>query len=421
MTATIFANSVPLDEAGLRSAPVHYPRPSRLTAKLTVDGPKAQRAAEALGLSRVEDLLAHLPRDRREARAVAELVSGDSATVVVQVKSIASRSVRRRGMRPLVEATVADESGAMKATFFNQPWLEKRYPVGTRLALHGKFEGRRRFRVQAHAPTADAVSNWDPTHPPPTAVAHYPATDGLTSTQILTLVGEHRGAFTDVLEPLPSALRVRERLPDRPGALIEAHFAQSDEAMASARRRLVFDELLFVQLALLQRRRARRAAATAPVLDAERELTARWLSRMLPFTPTSDQERALQAVDEDLARSQPMQRLLMGEVGSGKTVVALYTLLRAVEHGYQGALMAPTETLAEQHFATVQKLMPGAVVPIGLLTGSTPGRRRADLLGKLASGELPLIVGTHALIEDSVQFARLGAAVVDEQHRFGVR
>ena len=111
----------------------------------------------------------------------------------------------------------------------------------------------------------------------------------------------------------------------------------------------------------------------------------------------------------------------MGEVGSGKTVVALYTLLRAVEHGYQGALMAPTETLAEQHFATIQALMPGAVVPIGLLTGSTPGRRRADLLGKLATGELPLIVGTHALIEDSVRFARLGVAVVDEQHRFGVR
>ena len=111
----------------------------------------------------------------------------------------------------------------------------------------------------------------------------------------------------------------------------------------------------------------------------------------------------------------------MGEVGSGKTVVALYALLRAVEQGYQGALMAPTETLAEQHFATIQSLMPGAVVPLGLLTGSTPGRRRADLLGKLATGELPLIVGTHALIEDPVQFARLAVAVVDEQHRFGVR
>ncbi|HYB30199.1 MAG TPA: ATP-dependent DNA helicase RecG [Solirubrobacteraceae bacterium] len=414
MAATAFASPEPLDEPELRDAPVRYPRPSQLRAKLSVDGPKAQRAAEALGLRTVEDLLLHLPRDRREARAVAELLPGDSATVVVQVKSISSRSVRRRGMRPLVEATVADESGAMKATFFNQPWLEQRYPAGTRLALHGKFEARRRFRVQAHARTSDAVSGQG-------AVAHYPATDGLTSTQILALVNEHRSAFEDVIEPLPAAVRVRERLPERAAALTGAHFGSSDDTMESSRRRLAFDELLLVQLALLRRRRARRAAASAPVLGSERELTARWLSDMLPFALTGDQTLALRAVDEDLARRQPMQRLLMGEVGSGKTVVALYTLLRAVEHGYQGALMAPTETLAEQHFATVQKLMPGAVVPIGLLTGSTPGRRRTDLLGKLSSGELPLIVGTHALIEDAVQFARLGVAVVDEQHRFGVR
>jgi ATP-dependent DNA helicase RecG len=414
MAATAFASSDQLGEPELRGAPVRYPRPSRLTAKLTLDGAKAQRAADTLGLHSVGDLLLHLPRDRREARAVAELVPGDTATVVVQVKGISSRSVRRRGMRPLVEATVADESGAMKATFFNQPWLEQRYPVGTRLALHGKFEGGRRFRVQAHARTSDAVSGQG-------EVAHYPATDGLSSTQILALVNEHRAAFQAVFEPLPVRLRMRERLPDRSAALTGAHFAHSEEAMELARRRLAFDELLMVQLALLRRRLERRASSSAPVLSGDRELTGRWLETMLPFTPTGDQVAALAAIDRDLSRPQPMQRLLMGEVGSGKTVVALYALLRAVEHGYQGALMAPTETLAEQHFATVQKLMPGAVVPIGLLTGSTPGRRRADLLGKLASGELPLIVGTHALIEDTVRFARLGVAVVDEQHRFGVR
>ncbi|HTX11885.1 MAG TPA: ATP-dependent DNA helicase RecG [Solirubrobacteraceae bacterium] len=414
MAATAFASPDPLGEPELRDAPVRYPRPSRLAAKLSIDGAKAQRAADTLGLHSVGDLLLHLPRDRREARAVAELVPGDSATVVVQVKSISSRSVRRRGMRPLVEATVADESGAMKATFFNQPWLVQRYPVGTRLALHGKFEGRNRFRVQAHAQTSDAVSGQ-------ADVAHYPATDGLSSTQILALVNEHRAAFDAVTEPLPARLRVRERLPDRAAALTGAHFGPSEQAMELARRRLAFDELLMVQLALLRRRLERRASSTAPMLDGDRDLTGHWLETMLPFKLTGDQEAALAAVDRDLSQPQPMQRLLMGEVGSGKTVVALYALLRAVEHGYQGALMAPTETLAEQHFATVQKLMPGAVVPIGLLTGSTPGRRRADLLGKLASGELPLIVGTHALIEDAVLFARLGVAVVDEQHRFGVR
>ena len=176
-----------------------------------------------------------------------------------------------------------------------------------------------------------------------------------------------------------------------------------------------------MQLALLRRRRLRRAGSQAPVLDGAPELSARWLAEMLPFAPTADQRHAMEEIDGDLAGARPMQRLLMGEVGSGKTVVALYTLLRAVEQGYQGALMAPTEPLAEQHFATIQALMPGEAVPIGLLTGSTPGRRRTDLLGKLGSGELSLVVGTHALIEDPVRFASLGVAVVDEQHRFGVR
>ena len=414
MAATAFATSDPFGPDELRDAPVRYPRPSRLRAALSLDGPKAQRAAETLGLHAVGDLLLHLPRDQREARAVAELVPGDSATVVVQVRSISSRSVRRRGMRPLVEATVADETGVMKATFFNQPWLEQRYPAGTRLALHGKFEGRSRFRVQAHARTADAVSGTG-------AVAHYPATDGLSSTQILALVREHQDALPDFVEPLPARLRARERLPERSAALTEAHFGAAGSGAEVGRRRLAFDELLLVQLALLRRRLQRHAASSAPVLDGERELTARWLETMLPFKLTGDQDSALEAIDRDLSRPRPMQRLLMGEVGSGKTVVALYTLLRAVEHGYQGALMAPTETLAEQHFATIQTLMPGAVVPLGLLTGSTPARRRTDLLGKLASGELPLIVGTHALIEDPVRFARLAVAVVDEQHRFGVR
>ena len=415
MAPTAFATSEPLDSAELEAAPVRYPHPSTLRATLAIEGAKMRKAAETLGLETVGDLLLHLPRDRREARAVAELLPGDSATVVVQVRSISSRSVRRRGMRPLVEATVADDTGAMKATFFNQPWLEQRYPVGTRLALHGKFEGRQRFRVQAHARTGEAVGGDG-------SVAHYPATEGLTSTQILALVNEHRAAFGEVVEPLPAAVLVRERLPDRAAALAEAHFPSGPDAgLELARRRLAFDELLLAQLALLRRRLRRRSSSKAPVMDGERDLTARWLSDMLPFSLTGDQSRALDAVDDDLRRPVPMQRLLMGEVGSGKTVVALYTLLRAVEHGYQGALMAPTETLAEQHFATIQRLMPGSVVPIGLLTGSTPGRRRADLLSKLASGELPLIVGTHALIEPGVRFARLGVAVVDEQHRFGVR
>src|SRR5947209_5069406 len=407
--AIAFATTRPLEPEELEDAPVRYPRPSRLEEPLELDGRKATQAAQSLGLLTIGDLLEHLPRDRREARAVAELSPGESATVVVEVRSISSRSVRRRGMRPLVEAVVADGTGVMKATFFNQPWLAHKYPPGTQLAIHGKFEARNRFRVQAHARTTEAVAGSD-------AVAHYPATEGLSSTQILALVRKHATALSDIPEPLCAALRTAEGLPDRGAALAAAHFPDAESDLDAGRRRLAFEELLLAQLALVRRRRRRERVASSPVLDSGRDLTARWLSSMLPFALTSDQERALEAIDHDLARARPMQRLLMGEVGSGKTVVALYALLRAAEHGYQSALMAPTEPLAEQHFATIQALMPGEAVPAGLLTGSTPGRRRSDLLGKLGSGELSLIVGTHALIEDPVRFARLGVAGVDEQH-----
>ncbi|MGA2925489.1 MAG: DEAD/DEAH box helicase, partial [Solirubrobacteraceae bacterium] len=416
MTPFAFATSRPLLADELEGVSIRYPRPSRLALELAgeLDGAKAQQGAQALGLRTVGDLLEHLPRDRRESRSVAQLAEGENATVVVEVRSIASRPVRRRGMRPLVEATVADGTGALQATFFNQPWLVDKYPPGTRLVLHGKYQTRNRFAVQAHARTTLETAG-DGT------VAHYAATDGLSSTQILALARRHAGEVAEVVEPLPGRLRARERLPDRPGALAAAHFPIGDGDQEAGRRRLAFDELLLVQLALLRRRRQRHAHGSAPMLAGEQELTARWLATMLPFPLTGDQQRALTQIDGDLAQPQPMQRLLMGEVGSGKTVVALYALLRAVEHGYQGALMAPTETLADQHFATLQALMGGEAVPAGLLTGSTPGRRRADLLAKLATGELSLIVGTHALIEDAVQFARLGVAVVDEQHRFGVR
>jgi len=411
--ATEFASSRPLEPEELETAPVRYPRPSRLAPPLAIGGAKPAAALQSLGLRSVGDLLEHLPADRREARSVAELAVGESSTVVVEIRSIASRSVRRRGMRPLVEATVGDETGVMKATFFNQPWLVSRYPPGTRLVLHGKCRGRGRFAVQSHSETSEALTGEG-------AVAHYPATEGITSTQLLALVGEHRPDLADVYEPLPAGIRVAEGLPDRQAALAAVHFPARDGDLQAGRQRIAFEELLLAQLALRRRRRTREFATLAPVLDDERGPARDWLSQ-LPFGLTGDQQAAIEVLDHDMARPRPMQRLLMGEVGSGKTVVALYALLRAVEHGYQAALMAPTETLAEQHFATLQVLMPDAVVPVGLLTGSTPARRAADLRGKLGSGELDLVVGTHALIEEGVQFARLGVAVVDEQHRFGVR
>jgi ATP-dependent DNA helicase RecG len=369
----------------------------------------------ALGLSTVGELLEHMPRDRRESRSVAELRAGEQATVAVQVRSIAGRQVRKRGMRGLVEATVYDETGAMKATFFNQPWLVGRYPPGSRLVLHGKADGGGRFRVSHHAFGSDIGSGETQ------SVAHYPAAEGVSSTQILTLVRESRAGLEDVPEPLPASIRTAERMPERAAALATMHFGGVGDAQERARERLAFEELLLCQLVFLTRRGRRAELARARPLRDPPSLSRRWLERSLPFELTGDQRGVIAAIGRDLEQERPMQRLLMGEVGSGKTVVALHAMLRAVEHGAQAALMAPTETLAEQHFATLQRLLGSEPLTVALLTGSTAASRRADTLGKLASGELSLVVGTHALIERDVRFRELAVVVVDEQHRFGVR
>ena len=430
---TAFATATDLTPDQLRAAPVRWPRPSAWAQELAWEPATAADAAAQLGLHTVGDLLRHLPRDTGEGRTIDELQPDEVATVVVEVRTIASRPVRRRGMKPLVEATVADETGVMAATFFNQPWLQRAYPPGTRLMLAGKYQGRNRFRVNAHARTEAGVGAADAA-----GVAQYPATKGISSTQILAMAQQHRGAIVDAVEALPAALRTAEREPDAIAALTAAHFGDREVG----RRRLAFDELLLDQVVQLRLRAwapgaegggSGRSGVVAAALDQPGTLSARWRAELLPFAPTGDQERAMDELDADLARTRPMQRLLMGEVGSGKTVVALHAMLRGVEHGRQAALMAPTEVLAEQHFATLSALLPGlgdaglmaaaagAGVSGALLTGSVTGTRRRELLGRLASGELDVLVGTHALIEDPVVFRSLGVVVVDEQHRFGVR
>jgi ATP-dependent DNA helicase RecG len=413
-----FAASRGLTFEEMLGAPVRWPRLSRLRAPLDAKPAKTAEGLQALGLSTVGDLLEHMPRDHREARTVAGLRAGEQATVTVEVRSIAGRAVRKRGMRGLVEASVFDASGTMRATFFNQPWLVGRYPPGTRLVLHGKADGGGRFRVSHHAVDAGAEGQ----EPGQTqSVAHYPAGEGVSSTQILTLVREHKHALGDVIEPLAAGVRVAERLPERSATLAAMHFAANTDAAEQARRRLAFEELLLTQLLFLTRRERRATQASARRLRNPPDLTARWLEHCLPFELTGDQSKAIATITTELEGERPMQRLLMGEVGSGKTVVALHAMLRAVEHGAQAALMAPTETLAEQHFTTVQRLLGSESLTVALLTGSTPAGRRADTLAKLASGELSLIVGTHALIEPDVRFRELAVVVIDEQHRFGVR
>jgi len=415
MTATPkgFAGTGAPDRGELLAAAVRSPRPSRLRRALELN-PKARDGAAALGLVDVEKLLEHVPRARREARTVGALSPGETATVLVEVRSIASRAVHRRGMRPLVEATVADATGPMKATFFNQPWLVDRYRPGTRLVLHGKYVGRNSFRVSNHASTEEVASSGE-------EVSHYAASEGLSSTQILALVTAERAGLREIVDTLPARLRARLALPERGAALEAMHFGDSGREVERGRERLGFEELLYTQLALLARRAREDAGAPAFALAQPGSLTERWCRDGLPFAFTADQQAAIETLAAELAGERPAQRLLMGEVGSGKTVVALYAMLRAVEHGHQAALMAPTETLAEQHFATVQRLLGPEPISLALLTGSTPAARRTQLLARLHSGECSLVVGTHALIEETVRFRSLAVAVVDEQHRFGVR
>ncbi|MEA2140233.1 MAG: ATP-dependent helicase RecG [Solirubrobacteraceae bacterium] len=437
-----FAERRALSREEMFAAAVRWPRPERLREPLGLPAGKLADGMQTLGLTTVGELLEHLPRDSREARTVADLAPGEQATVAVQVRAISARPVRRRGMRPLVQATVHDATGSMRATFFNQPWLVERYPPGTQLLLHGKADGRGGFRVSHHAIGAQlALVGGDAqgAHEAPPAgagerpaaeregaaagraVAHYPASEGVSSTQILTLVQGVRERLADVPEPLPAMTRLQEGLPDRASALAAMHFARGERDSEQGRGRLAFEELLLTQLVFLHRRARRGEQETAHALSDPPQMSARWLADGLPFAPTGDQRRAIVQIDADLAGTRAMQRLLMGEVGSGKTVVALYAMLRAVEHGHQAALMAPTETLAEQHFATIQRLIGAEPVACALLTGSTAASRRADLVGKLANGELSLVVGTHALIEPDIAFASLAVAVIDEQHRFGVR
>jgi ATP-dependent DNA helicase RecG len=408
-----------LRAVGLRTAP----RPSHLDAPITGlrgAGPRLAEAASQIGVESVGDLLWHVPRghrDQSDVREVADLRIGEEATVRVTVRSARVRPTRRRNLR-LVEANVADASGPMKAVWFNQAYLAERLRPGTGLLLNGKLD-RSGFRVRAHefvsgtstAPTGIHTTGIVPVHG---------ATARLSAGRLREWAWqavEHAG---DAIEPLPAALRTHRRLPGVADALTGVHFPDSTAEAEEARRRLAYEELFCHQVALALRRGARRSARPGIPIGGRGELAERWLES-LPFEPTDAQRQAFAEIDADLGSGEPMQRLLMGEVGSGKTVVAVFAMLRALEAGHQAALMAPTETLAEQHAATLDTLLAAEAVPFALLTSATGAARRRETLGRLSSGELGLVVGTHALIEPDVEFASLAVCVVDEQHRFGVR
>ncbi|HEX4751488.1 MAG TPA: ATP-dependent DNA helicase RecG, partial [Solirubrobacterales bacterium] len=246
-----------------------------------------------------------------------------------------------------------------------------------------------------------------------------PATDELPPKKIREWAEQAIRLAPNAIEGLPAELQAKRRLGSVGAAITAAHFPQSPEELEEARRRLGFEELFLHQALLTTRKASHRRARPAPRFGRPGPTVERWIAA-LPFAPTADQRAAFADIDKDVDSGEPMQRLLMGEVGSGKTVVAVYAMLRALEAGHQAALMAPTETLAEQHAITLGRLLAEEAIPFALLTGATTAAVRRQALNQLASGELGLILGTHALIEPTVRFARLGLVVIDEQHRFGV-
>jgi ATP-dependent DNA helicase RecG len=419
-----FARREPASRAELLAAAVGWPEPSALDAPLQSiagAGPKLSEAAAEVGVSTLGDLLLRVPhtyRDRSKVGKLAELRIGEEATVMVEVRSAKLRPTRRRRLT-IVEARVADDSGSAVATWFNQRWLIDRLEPGVRLLLVGQLD-KRGFRVSEHEFVTDAKGSVPTGIHTTGLVPVHPATEKLRPQRLREWVWQAVGLARHELEPLPAELRARRQLAAAADAIVAVHFPTGEDDVATARRRLAFEELFLYQAALGLRRHRRETARAGLRLGEPGELVDRWIAS-LPFELTADQRRAGAEIESDLDSGKAMQRLLMGEVGSGKTVLALYAMLRAVEAGAQGALMAPTETLAEQHAATLDRLLGQEPTTFALLTGATAAPARRAALDRLASGELRLVVGTHALIEDDVRFSRLAVCVVDEQHRFGVR
>ena len=385
------------EEAGAWPRPRLFPRPDALERSvetLAGVGPAVKRKLERIGLATIGDLLAHRPfryEQPVEELRIAELGGDDEVAIRGEVLSV---SKRRRGRLQMLTARVSDGSATISATWFNQPWLERQLQPGTAVRLRGR-QGRYGFDVRSFdIGNGQATADFAPV---------YPASEEITPKKLRELVGA--ALPRSLPDPLPAHLQ--EGLPTRADALWALHRPRSLEEAETGRRRLAFDELLMLQLGLALQRREREAEV-APRLSPPGELVERYRT-VLPFALTEHQERAIAEIDADLRRATPMQRLLQGDVGSGKTVVALYALLRAVESGRQGALMAPTETLAEQHFLTLDEMCRQLGVSCALLTGSVKHSVDADI-----------VVGTHALIQEGVQLDNLGVAVVDEQHRFGV-
>ncbi|MFP3975104.1 MAG: ATP-dependent DNA helicase RecG [Chloroflexota bacterium] len=385
-----------------------------------------------LGLATVRDLLYFFPRrhiDYSSSVSISELVPETEQTVLAQIWGASSKK-SSRGMW-ITEALVGDDTGMMQVTWFNQPYLERKLAPNSRIAMIGKakiWKGNKVFQPSSFE-VLDQDSSLEGA-----LVPVYPLTEGVYPRQLRRIVRRALDVgLSHLKEFLPEEVRSRAGLMGLAEAIWQAHYPDNETSRDAARHRLAFDELLLVQVGLLTKKHQRREANVGVKLDSDPGYVERFLSS-LSFELTQAQRRTLQEIQQDLARERPMSRLLQGDVGSGKTIVAVAGMLQAVASGCQAALMAPTEVVAEQHFRNVCGMLGGGEgalvrscsfalprpITVGLLMGSSAEKDKKELYHRAAEGDIDILIGTHALIQKKLKFHELGLAVVDEQHRFGV-
>ncbi len=400
-------------------------------------GPQRAATLEERGITTVGDLLGYLPfryEDRIRFTPIAEIIPGQVHTILAEVTSGGGSTVRfRRGRAGVFHVTVRDNSGSLHARFFHGAYLEGRLKEGQRLVMHGKadVDAYRPGRIEMVNPQIEIVNASDEGPGDSTEVGRivpiYEAIGSISSRMLRRIIyGVLRDFDGDVPDVLPEEIRQRYRFPTRREALLYTHFPPKDENIellntfrSPAQTRLIFEEFFYYQLALaLRRLREHREQGIAMRVREERVREA--LKRILPFKPTAAQKKVLAEIAADLERPYPMHRLLEGDVGSGKTIVALEAATIVIENGYQVALMAPTEILAAQHFLSARRIFHPAGYGVDLIVSGRKRAEREAVLSRVESGETKFLVGTHALIEDPVKFSKLGLAIVDEQHRFGV-
>jgi ATP-dependent DNA helicase RecG len=384
-----------------------------------------ERRAEALarlGIRTARDLLWHLPHRYIDASTLTPLAKAELGQEVACVGRVVAKGVlpTRRGLR-IFHAVLRDDSGLLECVWPGQPFLDRTIVVGQTLLVSGpvRFYHGRQMAPREFVILADAEGEADPLTGGK-VLPVYPATEGLSHKIIRSLVERHLDRLIALSEDvLPDAVRVDLDLPALPDALRAVHRPASLSEAERGRRRLAFDELLDLQLMLIRARAVAKRHRSGVAFTLKRDLTRR-LKESLPWELTADQQRAIREILGDMTAPERMHRLLMGDVGTGKTVVALFAMLLALENDFQAALMAPTELLVEQHGATLERLLEPLQLKPELLLGRQTASEKAAVRKRLAGGQARLAVGTHALLQEGVQFQRLGLVVIDEQHRFGV-